>query len=52
MTEGIIEGKAPRGRPRDKYMGQVKKKVLCKKYPEVNQLALDRVGWRTAVSQS
>jgi hypothetical protein len=52
IIEGKIEGKDPRGRPRDKYMGQIKKKVRCKKYQEVSQLALDRVGWRAAVNQS
>jgi hypothetical protein len=52
IIEGKIEVKVPRGRPRDKYMGQIKKKVHCKKYQEVSQLALDRVGWRAAVNQS
>jgi hypothetical protein len=52
IVEGKIEGKVPRGRPRDKYMGQFKKKVQCKKYQEVSQLALDRVGWRAAANQS
>jgi hypothetical protein len=52
ITDGKIEGKAPRGRPRDKYMGQIKKKLHRKKYQEVSQLALDRVGWRAAVNQS
>jgi hypothetical protein len=52
IIEGKIEGKVPRGRPRDKYMGQIKKKVQCKKYQEVSQLAVDRVGWRAAVNQS
>jgi hypothetical protein len=36
IIDGKIEGKVPRGRPRDKYMGQVKKKVHCKKYQEVS----------------
>jgi hypothetical protein len=52
IIEGKIEGKVPRGRPWDKYMGQVKKKVHCKKYQGVSKLALDRVGWRAAVNQS
>jgi hypothetical protein len=52
IIEGKIEGKVLRGRPRDKYMGQIKKKVRCKKYQEVRQLALDRVDWRAAVNQS
>jgi hypothetical protein len=34
----------PRERPRDKYMGQIKRKEHRKKYQEVNQLALDREG--------
>jgi hypothetical protein len=52
IIEGKIEGKVPRGRPRDKCIGQIKKKVHRKKYQEVSQLALDRVGWRAAVNQS
>jgi hypothetical protein len=52
IIEGKIEGKFLRGRPRNKYMGQIKKKVCCKKYQEVSQLALDRIGWRAAVNQS
>jgi hypothetical protein len=32
IIEGKIEGKVPRGRPRDKCMGQIKKKVHYKKY--------------------
>jgi hypothetical protein len=44
IIEGKIEGKIRRGRPREKYIGQIKKKVRCKKYQEVSQLALDRVG--------
>jgi hypothetical protein len=47
-----IEIKVSRGRPRDKDMGQIKKKLHCKKYQEVSQQALDRVEWRTAVNQS
>ena len=52
IIEGKIEGKVPRGRPRDKYIGQIKKKVQRKRYQEVSQLALDREGWRAAVNQS
>jgi hypothetical protein len=52
IIEGKIEGKVIRGRPRDKYMGQMKKKLHCKKYQGVSQLALDRVGWRPAVNKS
>jgi hypothetical protein len=52
IIEGEIEGKVLRGRPRDKYMGQIKKKVHCKKCQELRQLVLDRVGWRAAVKQS
>jgi hypothetical protein len=52
IIDGKIEGKVLRGRPRDKYIGQIKKKVRCKKYQEVSQLALDRVDWRAAVNQS
>jgi hypothetical protein len=28
-------GIVPRGRPRDKYLGKIKKEVHCKKYQEV-----------------
>jgi hypothetical protein len=52
IIEGRIEGKVPRERPRDKYMGPIKKKVHCKKYQVVSQLTIDRVGWRAAVNQS
>jgi hypothetical protein len=52
IIEGKIEGKVPRGRPRKKYLGQIKKTVRCKKYQEVSQLALDSVGWRPSVNQS
>jgi hypothetical protein len=52
ITEGKIEGKVPRGRPKDEYMGQIKKKIHSKKCQEVSQLALDRVGRRAAVNQS
>jgi hypothetical protein len=41
ITEGKIEGKVPRGRPRNNYMGQIKKKVHYNKYQEVSQLSLD-----------
>jgi hypothetical protein len=50
--EGKIEGKALRGRPRDKYVRQIKKRVRCKKYQEVSHLASGRVGWRAVVNQS
>jgi hypothetical protein len=50
IVEGKIEGKVSIGRPRDKYMGQLKKKVPCKKHQEVSTLTLGRVEWRTAVS--
>jgi hypothetical protein len=52
IIEGKIERNVPRGKPSDKYMRKIKKKVQCKKYQEVSQLALDRVGWRAAVNQS
>jgi hypothetical protein len=52
VIEGKIEVQVPRGRPRDKYMGQIKKEVHCKRYQEGSQLALDRVEWRAAVNQS
>jgi hypothetical protein len=34
--EGKIEGKAPRGRPRDKYLGQIKKDTGKKSHREMN----------------
>jgi hypothetical protein len=46
------EENVQRGRPRDKYMGQIKRKVHMKRNQEVSQLALDGVGWRAAVNQS
>jgi hypothetical protein len=52
ITEGKIEGKVPRGRPRDTCMGQMKKKINCKKYQEVSQLSRDRIGRRAKVNQS
>jgi hypothetical protein len=52
IIEGKIEGKVPRGRPRDEYMGKIKKIVHCRKYQEVSQIALDRLGWRAPVNQS
>jgi hypothetical protein len=46
-------GKSPKRKAKTKnltkYMGQIKRKVYCEKYPEVG---LDRVGWRAAVNQS
>jgi hypothetical protein len=48
IIDGKKEGKVPRGRPRDKYMGQIKKRVRCKKYQEVSQVALDSIGWGAA----
>jgi hypothetical protein len=45
FLENILGG-VPRGRPRDKCMEQMKKKVHRKNYQEVSQPALDRVGWR------
>jgi hypothetical protein len=52
IIEGKIEGNVLRGRPRDKYIGQIKNKLRCKKYQDVSQLALDRAGWRAALNQS
>jgi hypothetical protein len=36
IIEGKIEGEVLRGRPRDKYMGQIKKEAHRKKYQEVS----------------
>jgi hypothetical protein len=52
VIEGKIEGKVPRGRPRDNCMGQINKNVHIKRCQEVSQLALERVGRRAAVTQS
>jgi hypothetical protein len=40
--DGKIEGRAPRGRPRDKYLGQVKKDTGKKSHMGVKELAWDR----------
>jgi hypothetical protein len=51
--EGKIEEKVPRGRLSDNYKEILKKRVHCKKYQEVSQLALDaRLGWRAEINQS
>jgi hypothetical protein len=47
----IARAKISRGGPRDNYMGKTKE-VHCKRFQEVSQLGLDRVGWRAAVNQS
>jgi hypothetical protein len=52
IMEGKIEGKAPRGRPRDKFLGQVKRDTGKKNHREVKELAWDRAKWRAAVYQS
>jgi hypothetical protein len=46
------EGKAPRGRPRDKYLGKVKKDTGKKSHREVKELAWDKKEWRASVYQS
>jgi hypothetical protein len=38
----LLEGIVPGGRPRDNTMGQIKKRVSCKKYQDVSQLAFDK----------
>jgi hypothetical protein len=50
IMEGTIEGKAPRGRPRDKYLGQVKKDTGKKSHREVTELAWDRKEWRNSIT--
>jgi hypothetical protein len=52
ILERKIEGKAPRGRPRDMYLGQVKKDMGKKNHREVKGLAWDGKEWRAAVHQS
>jgi hypothetical protein len=39
-----MEGKVPSEIPKDKYMGQMTKKVRSKRYQKVSKLVLDRVG--------
>jgi hypothetical protein len=52
IMEGKIEGKAPRGRPTDKYLGKVKKDTGKKSPREARELAWHRKEWRAAVYQS
>jgi hypothetical protein len=40
--EGNIEGKAPRGRPGNKYLGQVKKDTGKKSFREVKEHGIRR----------
>jgi hypothetical protein len=49
---GKTEGKAARGRPRDKYLEQVKKDTGKKSHREVKELAWDRMEWIAEVYQS
>jgi hypothetical protein len=49
IMERKIEGKTPRGRPGDKYLGQVQKDTGKKSHREVKELAWDRKEWRAAV---
>jgi hypothetical protein len=49
---GKMEGKAPLGRPKDKYLGQVKKDTGKKSHREVKELAWDRKEWGAAVYKS
>jgi hypothetical protein len=49
IMEGKIEGKAPGGRPRDKYLGKVKKDAGKKRHGEVKKIAWDGKEWRAAV---
>jgi hypothetical protein len=44
-TEGKIEGRAYRGRPRDKYFGHDKKNTKKKSHREVKEQASDRKEW-------
>ncbi|KAG8225750.1 hypothetical protein J437_LFUL016100, partial [Ladona fulva] len=46
------KGKAPRGRPRDKYINQIKKDIGKKRYQDVVGLALEREERKTAVNQT
>ena len=51
IVEGQVEGKNGKGRPRTKYMEQVKKDVKEKKYVGVKRLADRRTEWRAASNQ-
>jgi hypothetical protein len=50
--EGKIEERSPRIRPRDKYLGQIKKDTGKKSHRVVKEQAWDRKVWRAAVYQS
>jgi hypothetical protein len=52
VMEGNVEGKAPRGRPRDKNLGQFKMDTGEKIHREVKELEWDRKEWRAEVYQS
>ena len=52
IVEGQVDGKNGKGRPRIKYMEQVKKDVKEKKYVGVKRLADRRIEWRAASNQS
>ncbi|KAG8226912.1 hypothetical protein J437_LFUL019074 [Ladona fulva] len=52
VLEGKIEGKSPRGGPRDKYTNQIKKDTGKKRYQDVVGLEIEREEWKTAVNQS
>jgi hypothetical protein len=52
IMNGKIEGKAPCGRPRNKYLGHVKKDTGKKRHREVKELAWDRKEWKAAVYRS
>jgi hypothetical protein len=51
IMNGKIEGKAPRGRPWDKYLGQVEKDTGKKSHREVFGLACIKKEWRAAIYQ-
>jgi hypothetical protein len=52
MMEGKTEGRVPRGRPRDKYLGQIKKGKGKTSHMEVKESARNRKEWRAALYQS
>lgn len=46
MLEGMIEGKIPPGRPRNTFIGQIKKDAEVKSYRAFTEIASERQEWR------
>ena len=52
IIEGYVAGKRPRGRPRLRYMDQIKEDVGCKTYEEMKRKAERHEEWRFAANLS